>query len=139
MTAPDQPESRRQRGMRTMADVYSWGDNLPDLPGEYFAVTAEHLFGDIWNREGLTIRDRRLMLFGVIAALGETAVLPVQLNAALAREELTPDQLREVAIFLTQYVGWPRGAAFHNVVEESIRQHKGSGSQQEFPVPKSKG
>ena len=87
-------QTRRQRGMQTMADVYSWGDNLPDVPGEYFSVTAEHLFGDIWNREGLTIRERRLMLFGAIAALGETAVLPVQLDAALAREEFTPDQLR---------------------------------------------
>jgi 4-carboxymuconolactone decarboxylase len=131
-------ESRRQRGMRTMAEVYSWGDGLPDLPGEYFAVTAEHLFGDIWNREGLTIRERRLMLFGAIAALGETAVLPVQLNAALARDEFTPDQLREIAIFLTHYVGWPRGAAFNNLVEDSIRQHKGTGSQQDFPGPTSK-
>jgi 4-carboxymuconolactone decarboxylase len=124
--------------MRTMAEVYSWGDNLPDLPGEYFAVTAEHLFGDIWNREGLSVRDRRLMLFGVIAALGETSVLPVQLNAALARDEVTPDQLREIAIFLTHYVGWPRGAAFNNLVEDTIRQHNGAGSQQDFPAPKAK-
>ena len=129
-------ESRRERGMRTMADVYSWGDNLPDLPGDYFAVTAEHLFGDIWNREGLTIRERRLLLFGAITALGAFHVLPVQLNAALAREEFTPDQLREIAIFLTQYVGWPMGAELNNLVEDSIRQHKGSGSQQDFPGPK---
>ena len=128
-------QTRRERGMATMGDVYSWGQ-VPDIPGEFFSVTAEHLFGDIWNREGLTIRERRLMLFGAIAALGETAVLPVQLNAALAREEFTPDQLREIAVFLTHYVGWPRGAAFNNLVEDSIRQHKGSGSQQDFPGPK---
>jgi 4-carboxymuconolactone decarboxylase len=128
-------ETRRQRGMRTMAEVYSWGDNLPDLPGEYFAVTAEHLFGDIWNRDGLTIRERRLLLFGAIAALGAFHVLPVQLNAALAREEFTPDQLREIAIFLTQYVGWPRGSQFNNLVEERVAKHKGSGSQQDFPGP----
>lgn len=128
-------ETRRQRGMRTMAEVYSWGDNLPDLPGEYFAVTAEHLFGDIWNREGLTIRDRRLLLFGAITALGAWHVLPVQLNAALAREEFTADQLREIAIFLTQYVGWPLGSELNNQVENAVRQHKGSGSKQDFPGP----
>ena len=131
-------ETRRQRGIRTMAEVYSWGDNLPDLPGEYFAVTAEHLFGDVWNREGLTIRERRLMLFGVIAALGENSVLPVQLDAALARDEFTPDQLREIAIFLTQYVGWPRGSQFNNLVEDRVRHHKGKGSQQDFPGPRPK-
>jgi 4-carboxymuconolactone decarboxylase len=127
-------ETGRERGMRTMAEVYAWGA-VPDLPGEFFGVTAEHLFGDIWNREGLTVRERRLMLFGVIAALGETSVLPVQLDAALAREEFTPDQLREIAVFLTHYVGWPRGAAFNNHVEERISKHGGAGSQQRFPGP----
>ena len=130
-------QTRRERGMATMGDVYSWGQ-VPDIPGEFFSVTAEHLFGDIWNREGLTIRERRLMLFGAIAALGETAVLPVQLNAALAREEFTADQLREVAIFLAHYVGWPRAAAFNNLVEESIRNHKGAGAQQRIPLPDTK-
>lgn len=128
-------ETRRERGMRTMAEVYAWG-SVPDVPGEYFTVTAEHLFGDVWNRPGLTVRDRRLMLLGVIAALGETSVLPVQLDAALAREELTPDQLREVAIFLSHYVGWPRGAAFNSLVEQRIAQHGGAGSPQRFPGPK---
>ena len=127
-------QARRERGMATMGEVYAWGQ-VPDVPGEYFSVTAEHLFGDIWNREGLTIRERRLMLFGAIAALGETAVLPVQLDAALARDEFTPDQLREIAIFLSHYVGWPRGAAFNNLVEERIRNHKGKGTEQAFPGP----
>jgi 4-carboxymuconolactone decarboxylase len=121
--------------METMARVYSWG-TVPDLPGDYFAVTAEHLFGEIWNREGLTVRDRRLLLLGVIAALGETSVLPVQLDAALANDELTADQLREIAIFLTHYVGWPRGASFNNHVEARIANHKGTGTTQDFPGPK---
>lgn len=129
-------ESRRERGMRTMAEVYAWGQ-VPDVPGEFFRVTAEHLFADIWNREGLTVRDRRLLLLGVIAALGETSVLPVQLDAALARDELTADQLREIALFLSHYVGWPRGAAFNNVVEDRIGKHKGKGTQQAFPGPAS--
>jgi 4-carboxymuconolactone decarboxylase len=130
-------KTARERGMETMADVYAWGQ-VPEVPGEFFRVTAEHLFADVWNREGLTVRERRLMLLGVIAALGETAVLPVQVDAALARDELTPDQLREVAVFLAHYVGWPRAASFNNVVEERIRNHKGKGSQQDFPGPGSK-
>ena len=130
-------QTRRERGMATMGDVYSWGQ-VPDIPGEFFSVTAEHLFGDIWNREGLTVRERRLLLLGAIVALGETGVLPVQLNAALAREELTPDQLREIVIFLAHYVGWPRAAAFNNLVEDSIRQHKGAGTEQRIPLPDKK-
>lgn len=128
-------QTRRERGMAKMGEVYAWGE-VPDVPGDFFSITAEHLFGDVWTREGLTIRERRLMLFGAIAALGETSVLPIQLDAALAREEFTPDQLREIAVFLAHYVGWPRAAAFNNLVEDRIRSHKGAGSRQDFPVPK---
>jgi 4-carboxymuconolactone decarboxylase len=134
MSTEQSSSEQHQRGLETMSRVYSWG-TVPDLPGEYFKVTVDHLFADIWNREGLTIRDRRLLLLGVIAALGETSVLPVQLDAALANDELTADQLREIAIFLSHYVGWPRGAAFNNHVEDRIAKHKGSGTTQRFPGP----
>jgi 4-carboxymuconolactone decarboxylase len=130
----DQADDRHRRGLETMARVYAWGE-VPDLPGDYFAVTVDHLFAEIWNRSGLSVRDRRLLLLGVIAALGETSVLPVQLNAALANDELSADQLREIAIFLTHYVGWPRGAAFNNHVETCIADHKGKGTAQKFPGP----
>ncbi|MGN6475186.1 MAG: carboxymuconolactone decarboxylase family protein [Mycobacteriales bacterium] len=128
-------EDKHERGMRTMADVYAW-KNVPDVPGEFFKLTAEHLFADVWNREGLSLRDRRLMLLGVVAALGEWNVLPVQLDAILANDEFTPDQLREMAIFLTHYVGWPRGSMFNNIVEQRVAAHRKSGGDKpDFPDP----
>lgn len=132
MSEPD----RHRLGRETMSRVYAWGET-PELPGEFFRVTVDHLFADIWNREGLSVRDRRLLLFGAIAALGETSVLPVQLDAALANEEFTPDQLREIAIFLTHYVGWPRGAAFNNLVEARIAERAKQATPR-FPGPKAK-
>lgn len=92
--------------------------------------------GEVPGERESAVRDRRLMPLGVIGALGETSVLPVQLDAALPREELTPEQLREIAIFLSHYVGWPRGAAFNNLAEERIAQHGGAGGRQRFPGPK---
>jgi 4-carboxymuconolactone decarboxylase len=121
--------------MRTMADVYAW-KSVPDVPTEYFRMTADHLFGEVWNRDGLSRRDRRLLLLGVVAALGEWNVLPIQIDAVLANEELTADQLREIAIFLSHYVGWPRGSTFNNVVEERIAAHrKRDGDKPDFPDP----
>jgi 4-carboxymuconolactone decarboxylase len=74
------------------------------------------------------------MLFGVVAALGEWKVLPIQLDAVLANEELTADELREIAIFLTHYVGWPRGSSFNGIVEERLAARRKSGSNKsEFP------
>jgi 4-carboxymuconolactone decarboxylase len=131
MTEP----TRRERGMKKMAEVYAWPE-VPDIPGDFFGVTAEHLFGDIWTREGLSVRDRRLLLLGVITALGELSVLPIQLDAALSNEELSPAELREITVFLAHYVGWPRAAALNTVVEGRIAQHTGAGTTQRFPGPK---
>jgi 4-carboxymuconolactone decarboxylase len=127
-------DDRHERGMARMSEVYAW-DDVPDLKSEFFRVTADHLFGEIWNREGLSIRDRRLLLLGVVAALGEWTVLPVQVDAILSRGEMTPDELREAVIFLSHYVGWPRGSAFNTIVEQRVSAHPGRGAAQDFPGP----
>ena len=49
----------RKKGLEKMNEVYGW--EMPDMPGEYFALTVDHLFGTIWSRPGLSMRDRRMM------------------------------------------------------------------------------
>ena len=116
---------KRRTGRELMARVYAW-DEPPDVPGDFFAMTAEHLFADVWTREGLSIRDRRLMLLGLLVALGEADVLDVQLDAALKNGEMSPDELREVVIFLAHYAGWPRGATLNGRVEAAIARQRNS-------------
>jgi 4-carboxymuconolactone decarboxylase len=99
---------QRQRGLETMGQVYGW--EVSDGPGDFFGITVDHLFAEIWTRPGLSFRDRRLLLIGVLASQGLNDVLEIQLSAALGNGELSPDELREAAIFLTHYIGWPLGA-----------------------------
>jgi 4-carboxymuconolactone decarboxylase len=103
------PGERRKRGLDSMSKVYGW--DVQDGPGDFFAVTVDHLFGDIWTRPGLTMRDRRLLVLGVLAAQGQVDLAEVQVTAALGNSELDAVQLREAALFLTHYVGWPLGAS----------------------------
>jgi 4-carboxymuconolactone decarboxylase len=119
MTEQTSPDPRRQRGLDTMKQVYGW-DDVGDGPGDFFGITVDHLFADIWNREGLTYRDRRLLLIGLLTGLGEHDVTELQIDAALGNGELTEDQLREIAIFLTHYIGWPRGTKVNTSVEKVI-------------------
>ncbi|MFT4125007.1 MAG: carboxymuconolactone decarboxylase family protein [Gordonia sp. (in: high G+C Gram-positive bacteria)] len=90
-----------------MAEVYGW--EMSDGPGLHFAHTADQLFGEVWTREGLSTRDRRLLLLGALAAGGLADVAEIQASAALGNGELTPAQLEEIAVFLCYYVGWPLG------------------------------
>jgi 4-carboxymuconolactone decarboxylase len=110
---------KRQRGLETMAAVYGWPE-VGDGPGDFFGYTVEHLFGEIWNRPGLSFRDRRLLLIGLLVGRGLHDVIPIQLDAALGNEELSADELREVVILLCHYAGWPDGAKLNSQVEAAL-------------------
>jgi 4-carboxymuconolactone decarboxylase len=121
----DLPEARR-RGLEKMEQVY--GFDMNDADGDFFRYTADHLFGEIWQRPGLTDRDRRLLLIGMLAATGAADVLGIQVPAAHANGELDDEALREIVIFVCHYAGWPQGARLSSLVEETIAKAKRDGS-----------
>ena len=64
----------RRKGLEKMNEVYGW--EMPNIEGDpYFDLTVDHLFGSIWTRPGLSMRDKRLMTL--------TAVTAVELAEAL--------------------------------------------------------
>lgn len=112
----------RSKGLAKMKEVYGW--EMPDLPGDYFALTVDHLFADIWSRPGLSMRDKRLVTLSVVTALGLSDLAEIQVNAALQNAEMTESELREMAIFITHYVGFPLGSRFNNVIENVIAKRR---------------
>ncbi len=111
-------DDRRQRGLAKMSEVYGW--EVQDGPGDFVGLTVDHLFAEIWSRPGLTMRDRRLLLIGLLVGQNLHDVAEIQIGAALRGDELTPDELREVVIFLTHYAGWPSGAKLSMQAERLI-------------------
>ncbi|GFG74356.1 carboxymuconolactone decarboxylase family protein [Mycobacterium botniense] len=112
----------RRKGLEKMNEVYAW--DMPDMPGEYFALTVEHLFGRIWTRPGLSMRDRRMAVIAVLTAQGQEDLLEVQVNAVLHNEELSLDELRELAVFITHYVGFPLGSRLNSAIERVAAKRK---------------
>jgi len=114
-------DDRYQRGAEMIKKVYA-GD-VPVPPKGAMAFTdlmLESLFAEVWTRETLSMRDRRLILLGVIGTLGEKDTFGIQAKASLKNGELEPDQLREVLIMLANYAGYPRAAGLIGVVEQQI-------------------
>ncbi len=113
--------TRRQRGVEMMKKVYAGDVAVPPEGASAFAdLMLEQLFAEVWTREALPIRDRRLLIMGVIGALGEKDTWKIQVRAALKNGELTPEQVREVLIQLASYAGYPRAAGLLRATEEAI-------------------
>jgi 4-carboxymuconolactone decarboxylase len=123
-TFDDLPEQRR-RGLERMEEVY--GFEMTDGTGDFFRYTADHLFADIWNRPGLSDRDRRLLLIGLLTGTGAHDVLTIQVPAALSSGDLDAEALREIVVFLSHYAGWPAGARLSSLVEETLAKHDDAG------------
>ena len=123
----DKLPEQRAKGLRKMEQVYSF--DMTDGGGDFFAYTADHLFADIWSRPGLTDRDRRLLLIGMLAGQGAADVLGIQIPAAHSAGDLDDAALREIVVFLSHYAGWPQGARLNSIVEETLA--KAARAQQE--------
>lgn len=125
---PAQISPQRQKGLDMMSKVYGW--EMKDGPGDFFAHTADQVFGEVWTREQLSIRDRRLLLLGALSATGQLDVAELQAGAAIGNGELDGDDLREIALFLCYYIGWPLGSAldmkFGGVIDRHEKAQRGN-------------
>ncbi|MGP4054994.1 carboxymuconolactone decarboxylase family protein [Mycobacterium sp. 4D054] len=113
----------RRKGLEKMNEVYGW--EMPDIQGDpYFDLTVEHLFGTIWTRPGLSMREKRMLTLTAVTAVGSSDLAEIQVNAALANGELTVEELKEMAVFLTHYLGFPLGSKLDGAVSKVAKQRK---------------
>lgn len=97
------------KGLAMMDEVYGPGVSamtapVADMP--FPGETIRHLFGEIWNRPHLNVRDRRLLVIGASAMLGRTDLIETQVLGALRNGELNDAELEEIALHLAFYSGW---------------------------------
>ena len=89
---PDQPSAGRK----------AFGDIAPAL-ADY---TDNVLFGDVWQRPGLSARDRSLVTITSLISAYRLNELPFHLGFALDNG-VTRDEIAEVITHLAFYAGWP--------------------------------
>ena len=123
-----EPGSSRARGMAKMEEVYGFSVDPDKIAGPYVDFTVDHLFGEVWTRPELDIRDRRLMTIGVLAALDQPQLMEIQFRSALERGELTEEQVRETVLHLTHYIGWPLSTEINAAAERVIAQRHRDGA-----------
>ena len=128
-----------QQGLAAMRKVYA-GEiiELPEGTLPFNDVMLRTLFAEVWTRDVLSMRDRRLLLLGVIAARGIADVWRVQARAALRNGELTPDELRETLVMLAPYAGYPCVAQLIVACEEIIGdwQREQAAGEPSLPAPR---
>ncbi len=70
-------------------------------------IAADTLFGDVWERPGLTRAQRSLITIGILSVLREQGPLRVHVEAGLANG-LTRSQISEAIMQTAVYAGIPQ-------------------------------
>jgi 4-carboxymuconolactone decarboxylase len=78
------------------------------------------LFGDVWNRPHLSVRDRRLITLTVLGLTGGERVTRLHVRAALRSGDLSPDELDAFLVHFGFYAGFPRGSALNGLVQDEL-------------------
>lgn len=79
---------------------------LQEIAPKLADLTANVLFGDVWERPGLSKRDRSLITVGVLTALYRTDQLRGHIGRALDNG-VTQEEISELITHLAFYGGWP--------------------------------
>ncbi len=75
------------------------------------------LYGDVWERPGLSKRDRSLVTVAALIAMYRGDQLPVHLERALANG-VTREEIGEVVTHLAFYAGWPAAMTAGRVAKQ---------------------
>lgn len=113
-------EARMRRGLGLLQKLGPRGKGLAvqkELYPDLYELTVGHLFGDIWTRPHLSLRERQIITLAVNIALVRPRGTPPHLRSALhlgfSREEIA-----EIIIHAGAYAGWSAmGHAAHEFAE----------------------
>jgi 4-carboxymuconolactone decarboxylase len=101
-------DARFERGMKVLKKMgrEKLMLNQRDLLPEMYEMSVGHLFGDVWGRPGLSLRDRQLVTLAANIAMarptGNHSHYLSSMHLGISKREII-----EIMIQVGHYTGWP--------------------------------
>jgi 4-carboxymuconolactone decarboxylase len=122
------PATAQEQARRVAPEDMRWV--APALAG----YTDEVLFGEVWRRTDLSLRDRSLITVAALIAGGHTAQLTGHLNRALDNG-VKPAEIGAQITHLAFYAGWPNAVSALGVARQVLEARGVSAAEmQAFPA-----
>ena len=81
------------------------------------------LYGDVWERPGLSKRDRSLITVAALMAMYRADQLPGHIERALANG-VTREEIGELITHLAFYAGWPSAMTAGRIAKKVFEERK---------------
>ncbi|WP_324651307.1 carboxymuconolactone decarboxylase family protein [Georgenia sp. H159] len=113
----------QRRAMFGPAGAEDQVEHTTDLDDKLQDFVTRYCFGDIWQREGLSVADRSKITLAMLIATGKPHEIRVHTRGAL-ENGVSPLELREVVVHSLLYCGIPAAVEGMRALGE-ILQEKG--------------
>jgi 4-carboxymuconolactone decarboxylase len=90
---------------------------VKDIVPKLAELTEKVVFGDVWARPGMSLRDRSLITCAALIALSHRDQLKGHLWRALDNG-VTREEISEMCTHLAFYAGWPNGISAAQVAKQ---------------------
>ncbi|MBI3937315.1 MAG: carboxymuconolactone decarboxylase family protein [Betaproteobacteria bacterium] len=98
-------------------------DKVRTVAPKLVELSERVLFGEVWERPGLSKRDRSLITVAALVALNRSDQLRGHLDRAL-NNGVTREEIGELITHLAFYSGWPTAMTAGLVAKEVFDQKK---------------
>ncbi len=95
-----------QKGAAKMKELFGVEPQPGMMQEDFQNITIEHLFGEIWTRPGLELRERSMITVTTLTVLARDRELKTHLRGAL-NAGISRAKINEMMIHLAHYAGWP--------------------------------
>lgn len=99
------------------------GDELASVVPAFVEMTDRVLYGEVWEREGLSKRDRSLLTVAALMAANRHQQLEAHLGLAL-KNGLTVDELGEALLHLAFYASWPASVTASRMLLDVVKKQE---------------
>ncbi|MDA1477834.1 carboxymuconolactone decarboxylase family protein [Bacillus changyiensis] len=122
-------QQRYQQGLENLNEIDGEGgrkviESLKDIAPDLGRYIIEFAFGDIYAREGLSLKERELITISSLTTQGDCEPqLKVHINAGL-NVGLTPLEIVETLIQCIPYTGFPRVLNAVNIAKSIFQERE---------------
>ncbi len=111
-------DERIARGMDKFSEV-NLIDAPPPISPYIHAGILNFVFGHVWQRPGLSRRDRRFITVASVAVCDSTIPMQSHIGSALESGDITKPEMDEIALHFSVYSGFAKGQALQDTADEA--------------------
>ena len=110
-------DDRKEKGKELARIILKGTERGSRMPRKFSDYSLEHLFGDVWQGEDLSLEERSLITCTILVALNREAEQRIHFRAA-CNLGLPKERIEGMITHAAHYAGWPVAASAFRVLAE---------------------